>query len=61
MKMNTYLVVYCPLGQYTLGLGKYANKEVFRCQADNNLHAREQCHNAYPFCKVISVDREEQK
>jgi hypothetical protein len=30
--------------------------EYFACQADNEAHAREQCDNAYPGCKIASVD-----
>jgi hypothetical protein len=30
--------------------------EYFACQADNEAHARKQCDNAYPGCKIASVD-----
>jgi hypothetical protein len=54
--MNTYIVAYCT-ENYTPGLGRYGNKEVFQCKADNNMHAREQCRNAYPNCVIISSGR----
>lgn len=52
--MRTYLVEYTEEqdpNNLTWGA------EHFLCSAENNLHAREQCHDAYPGCIVLSIDR----
>ncbi len=49
--MNRYTVIYVNPSE---GLDLH---QFFKCQADDEDHAEEQCLNAYPDCEVIQVER----
>lgn len=49
--MQTYIVTF-----WTEDCGDEA--EFFRCQADDQDHAAEQCANAYPGCDILEILQE---
>lgn len=48
--MDPYTVIYVEPSE---GLELW---QFFECHADDDVHAQEQCENAYPKCKVIWVN-----
>jgi hypothetical protein len=48
--MNTYLVEYRPIGW-----PETEEPQVYRFEADDEEHAREQCENAEPGCTITHV------
>lgn len=51
---NTYYVIYVEPKGKPLTMDHWL---VFNCLADDDIHAKEQCENAYPTCKVLHVEQ----
>ena len=51
---NTYWVIYVEPKKQPLSIKHWL---VFNCLADDNIHAKEQCENAYPNCVVLHVEQ----
>lgn len=44
------------LSSYDVHYSWQGETGVFRCQAEDEAHALEQCENAYPNCCILSAD-----
>lgn len=51
---NTYYVIYVEPKKQPLTMSHWL---VFNCLADDDIHAKEQCENAYPNCIVLHVEQ----
>ena len=51
--MNTFTVLFYEDSEETADPDFTLNVSAFECEAEDLLHANEQCENAYPGCLVV--------